>query len=80
MARYTLKVFYGTEQIERFDHRSGDKLRGILSHARYDRAGETGPFGEIIKHPDRFEIFDSLMEKVFQGNIKETMVFLKGLK
>lgn len=80
MARHTLKVFYGNELIERFDHRAGPKLRSILSHPRYDRAGQTGPFGEIEKHPDRFEIFDSAMEKLFQGNIKETLVFVRGLK
>jgi len=79
MARFTLKTYYGSEQLERFDHRSGDKLRGILSHSRYDRAGQTGPFGEVIKHPDRFEIFDSLMEKIFQGNIKETQVFIRSI-
>jgi len=79
VTRYTLKTFYGTEQIERFDHRNSVKLRSILSHPRYDRAGQTGPFGEVIKHPDRFEIFDSLMEKIFQGNIKETQVFIRSI-
>jgi len=79
MARYTLKTFYGMEQLECFTHRSEIKLRSILSHSRYDRAGQTGPFGEIIKHPDRFEIFDSLMEKIFRGNIKETEVFIRSL-
>ena len=80
MARYTLKTLYGTEQMERFDHRSSDKLKGILSHDRYDHAGETGPFGEIVKHPDGFEVFNSLMEKVFRGNIQETRVFIRTLK
>ena len=79
MARYTLKTFYGMEQLECFTHRSGDKLRSILSHGSYDRAGQTGPFGEIIKHPDRFEVFDSLREKVFQGNFKETRVFVRNI-
>jgi len=79
VARFTLKTFYGVEQLECFTHRSGDKLRSILSHSSYDRAGQTGPFGEIIKHPDKFEVFDSVMEKIFQGNIKETLVFIRNI-
>ncbi len=80
MARYTLKTFYGDREIERFDHRSVDKLHDILDHPRHHKAGQTGPFGEPMKHPDRFEIFDSLMEKLFNGNIGDAMQFLKGLK
>lgn len=80
MARYTLKTFYGTEQIERFDHRSVDKLKSILSHPRHDRAGAPGRFGAIAKNPDRFEIFDSLMEKLHNGNLAETFLFIKTIK
>jgi hypothetical protein len=80
MARYTLKVFYGTELIERFDHRNKPKLRSILEQSRYHMAGQTGPFGEVIKHPDNFEILDSGMEKIHKGNIKETLLFIGTLK
>ena len=80
MARYTLKSFCGDQQIERFEHRSVGSLREIISHPRYYRGGETGPFGEIMHHPDRFEIFDTQMEKISNGTIEETSKFLKGLK
>jgi len=80
MARYTLKVFYGNELIERFDHRPVPKLRNILEHPRYDRGGQTGPFGEIVKNPDNFEILDSAMEKIHKGNFKETVAFAGKLK
>lgn len=80
MARYTLKTFYGTKQLERFDHRTGDKLRSILEHPRFDRAGQTGPFGEEEQHPTRFEIVDSLMYKLFEGNIEDALAFVRKLK
>lgn len=80
MSRFTLKTFCGTKQIERFDHRTCTKLKSILDHPKHYRAGETGPWGEIGDHPDRFEIFDSQMEKLFTGNIAEALAFVKGLK
>ena len=80
MSRYTLRTFYFNEEIERFTGRSGYKLKEILNHSRYDQAGQTGPFGEELKNPNRYEIFDSLSIKVFQGNISETRVFVKGLR
>lgn len=80
MSRYTLKSFCGANVVERFEHRSAVSLRSILSHARFHRAGETGPFGELINHPDRFEILDNQMEKISDARIDETLVFLKGLK
>lgn len=80
MARYTLKTFYGTKQIERFEHRTKDRLRGILNHPKHHRAGQTGPWGEIEKHADRFEVFDSLNEKIFTGNIAETIAFVRKLR
>jgi hypothetical protein len=66
--------------MERFDHRSADKLRSILVHPRHHRAGVTGPFGEIESHADRFEIIDSHMEKLFHGNIEDALRFTQGLK
>jgi hypothetical protein len=80
MANYTLKVCYGTETLEQFNKRSVEKLRSILSHPKYDRASETGPFGEPRKHPDTFEIFNVVMEKLHKGNIKETLFFIGTLK
>ena len=79
MARYTLKTFCGAKQLERFDHRAKEKLRSILNHPRNHRAGETDPWGEPVDHPDKFEIYDSQMERVFQGNIEDTLTFIKGL-
>lgn len=80
MARYTLKTFCGAKQIERFEHRNVEKLRSILGHPRHHRAGQTGPFGEPEEHADRFELFDTMMEKLFSGNIEDTLKFAKKLK
>jgi hypothetical protein len=80
MARYTLKTYCGAKTLERFEHRSKDKLLSILNHPRHARAGETGPFGEDENHADKFEIMDSMMEKIFVGNIKEALAFARKLK
>ena len=80
MSRYTLKTFCGVKELEKFEHRSAQKLQSILSHPRMDRAGQTGPWGEPEDHPDRFEIRDSLREKLFEGNITDVIAFVKGLK
>ncbi len=80
MARYTLKSFYGIKQLERFDHRSPEKLKSILEHPKHHRAGETGPWDEILENADRFEICDSMMEKIFDGNVSDALVFVRGLR
>lgn len=80
MARYTLKSYCGAKQLERFDHRSVDKLQSILSHPRNNRAGDTGPFGEILEHANKFEIYDSQMERIFQGSITDVLNFVSTLK
>jgi len=80
VARYTLKTYCGGKQLERFDHRTPEKLRSILNHPKHHRAGVTGPFGEIEQHADKFEIIDSQMEKLFHGNIEDTLKYVKGLK
>ena len=80
MSRYTLKTFCGIKELEKFEHRSVPKLLSILSHPRMDRAGQTGPWGEPLNHADRFEIYDSLREKVFDGRINDALTFTKGLK
>jgi hypothetical protein len=80
VARYTLKTYCGPKLLERFDHRSVDKLQSILDHPRHFRAGQLGPFGEIEQHADKFEILDTMMEKLFVGNIEEALSFIRGLK
>lgn len=80
MARYTLKTFYGVQSIERFERRSAKSLLSILSHSRFHKAGQTGPFGEIEHNPDRFEIFDNQMDKISDANIQDTTAFIGKLK
>lgn len=80
MSRYTLRSFCGIKQIEMFEHRAPNKLKVILDHPRHFQAGQTGPWGEPEIHADRFEIYDSLRFKIFEGNINETLNFVKKLK
>lgn len=80
MARYSLRTYCGAKQLERFDHRSTFKLLDILAHPRHDRAGQTGPFGEPEEHADKFEIRDSMMEKIFEGNVEDAIAFARKLK
>ncbi len=80
MSRYTLKTFYNTKQLERFDHRPALKLRSILSHPKHHCADQVGPWGEILENANRFEIFDSMMIKIFNGNIHEAETFIKTLR
>jgi hypothetical protein len=80
MARYTLKTYSGLKQLERFDHRSSEKLRGILEHPRHHRAGQPAEFGDTEEYADRFEILDSLMTKLFTGNITEALTFARKLR
>ena len=79
MARYTLKTYCGKKQLERFDHRSPEKLFSILSHPRHDRANEVGPWGETLENADTFEILDLHMEKIFTGNITDAISFVNTL-
>ena len=80
MARYTLKAFYGSEQIERFESRPLEKLYEILEHPRYYKAGDTGPFGEVVKNPDKFEISNTASGIKFRGNISELLNYMSSLK
>ena len=80
MSKYTLKTFCGTKQVERFDHRSPSKLQSILDHPRHHNPGAVGPWGESLNTVDRFEILDTQMEKIFTGNISETINFVKTLR
>jgi hypothetical protein len=80
MARYTLKTFCGAKLIEVFEHRNPEKLKSILNHPRHHRAGETDAWGEPLNFPDRFEIFDSMREKLFSGSVSETESFVKKLR
>lgn len=80
MARYTLRTYCGGKQLERFDHRSAEKLRGILNHPRHHRAGHIDRFGDLEKHADKFEIMDSTMEKLFEGSIDDAVRFAGALR
>ena len=80
MSRYTLKTFCDNKLLEKFEHRAPMKLRSILEHPRMHRAGETSAWGEPLGNPNRFEILDSMQEKVFSGNIDEVETFVKSLR
>jgi hypothetical protein len=80
MARYTLKTFYGSKPVERFDHRKPEKLRSIISHPRFSKLTETDAYGVVDEVPDLFEVYDSYMEKVHSGNLTDTCTFIKTLK
>jgi hypothetical protein len=80
MSRYTLKTYYKNKQLEVYNHRAPAKLKDLLIHPRFHRAGEVGPWGEEESHPDRFEIFDSLQEKIFTGTVEEALSFIGNLK
>ena len=80
MARYILRTYCGGKQLERFDHRSAEKLRGILNHSMIFQTGHLDRFGDLEQHADRFEIMDSTMEKLFEGNIDDAIRFAGGLR
>lgn len=80
MARYTLKTYCGAKALEVFEHRASTKLRSILDHPRMHRAGETDAWGNPLGHADRFEIYDSMREKLFDGNIEDALNFVNALK
>lgn len=80
MSRYTLKTFCGAKPLEVFEHRAVGKLQAILAHPRHHRAGETDPWGNPLEHASRFEIFDSMREKLFEGNIEDALTFTRTLK
>jgi hypothetical protein len=66
--------------MERFDHRTTSKLESILNHSRHSRIGEINSYGDIEEHANKFEIRDSMMEKIFEGNLEETLRFIRTLK
>ena len=80
MARYTLKTFCGAKSLEVFEHRAVGKLNSILAHPRMYRDGETDTWGNQLENPNRFEIFDSMREKLFEGNIEDTVNFVRTLQ
>lgn len=80
MSRYTLKTYCGAKQMERFDHRTASKLESILNHPRHSRIGEINSYGDIEEHANKFEIRDSMMEKIFEGNLEEALRFTRTLK
>lgn len=80
MSGYTLRTYCGTKMIERFEHRTPSRLQTILDHPRHHEAGKLDPWGTPLKTPDRFEVVDSHNFKLFDGNITEALIFIKGLK
>lgn len=80
MARYTLKTFYRTKLVERYEHRSKHKLVDILAQDKMHRAGETDPCGNLTGAVDLFEIFDNNQTRIFSGNIADAESFAKKLK
>jgi len=76
-SRYTLRIYHGKNEIERFEHRKPDKLKEILSHERFTRDYE--PFGEPVVHPNRFEIYDSQRTKLFEGRLSYVIPFVNTL-
>ena len=80
MAGYTLRTFCGTKLIERFEHRSASRIKTILEHPRHHEAGKKDPWGDPLHTPDRFEVVDSHMYKLFDGNINDAINFVKGLR
>jgi len=80
MSRYTLKTYSGTKDLETFDNRGSGKLGAILMQPKFHRAGECGPFGEIENNPDTFRIYNQMGDRIFVGNIAETLSFIKQLK
>ena len=80
MARYTLKTFCGAKPLEVFEHRNTEKLKGILNHPRHHRPGDTDAWGNPLNTADRFELLDSMREKIFEGNVGDAMAFVSKLK
>lgn len=79
MAKFTLKTYYGSKELERYDHRSPDKLVSILSHPRMHKAGNVDGWGNPLRTADRFEIYDSQMEKLYEGGITGALNYAEGL-
>lgn len=80
MSRYTLKTYCGDKQLEVFEHRTLDKLNGILQMPKHHMPGETDQWGKSLRTADRFEISNSAREKLFSGNIGEAISAVKYLR
>lgn len=80
MARYTLKTYCGHKPLEVFEHRGVDKLRSILDHPRHHAAGQTDAWGVPLEHASRFEIYDSMRVRLFEGNVTDALNFINNLK
>jgi len=78
MAKYTLKTFCGSNELERFENRNPSKLISVLIHPRFDRSKQD-PY-DLEKHADRFEIYDSHRFKLFSGRIDDAIAFVDRLK
>jgi hypothetical protein len=80
MARYDLRTFCKGSQLEIYESRSSSKLRELLGHPRFHKAGYTGKYDAPERNADAFEIRDSHREIIFQGDVDEAMLFLKRLR
>jgi hypothetical protein len=80
MAQYSLRILYGNKPLEFFAARSPAGIQRILEHPAYHLAGQLGPWGEDLEHPNRFEIFDMVREKLFDGNIQDALYFVSTLR
>lgn len=76
--KYTLKSYYNSKLIERFENRSVPHLRAILCRPSNHQSGIT-PFGDQIDRPNKFDIYNAHMEKLFSGTVDDAMSFLNSL-
>lgn len=76
--KYTLKTYFGDIQLERYDRKSISGIQQILENPQF-RKPSVGPFGEVLKHTNKFEIYDVFMTHIFTGNLVEAIAFMHEL-
>ena len=80
MSKYTLKTFYSSKQLEVFESRTPGKLRHLLMDERMNQGGAVDGWGVPLETPNRFELYDSLRRRVFDGTIDEVKQFVSKLR
>lgn len=78
MSRYTLKTFFGKKHLETFGHRPLPKIREILEQDRHNMPGKEDAWGNPLGTADRFEIYNNMQDKVFDGGIEDAYAFSKS--
>lgn len=78
--RYTLRTFCGNLPKESFSNRSPAHIRNILLEDRHHHPYETGPLGEQLTNVNRVEVLNNQNKKIFDGNVKEALSFIKTIK